>query len=285
MTSKSTAVKTSNHPAFDMDDDDYFLELCPDPSPVTQTKTAVAALPSLSGTSDTSSVVMLTPATQEIVFIDDSIVDTHHPLNTMDFMEEAIKEDDKVSLTRLQKFEAKLIKDQQKAANSMKPTLPPSTKASASTCIKKEPLTEMQSYLGNESTKLPADFDLDDDMDEEEEEVFPRPIVIKKDPEQSVKERYNINCLQCEKVKTLMDSLLKNSSTSKLLLQFIDFMGSNLNEEKIRIYLDNCRHIDDRALDNNTPEGFWNPHMVSFDEADPRSKVIVDRRFVDQRKK
>lgn len=62
-------------------------------------------------------------------------------------------------------------------------------------------------------------------------------------------------------------------------------MGSNLNEEKVRIYLDNCRHIDDRALDNNTPEGFWNPHMVSFDEADPRSKVIVDRRFVDQRKK
>lgn len=70
-----------------------------------------------------------------------------------------------------------------------------------------------------------------------------------------------------------------------LFLQFIDFMGSNLNDEKIRIYLDNCRHRDDRELDNNTPDGFWNPHMVSFDEADPRNEVIVDRRFVDQRKK
>lgn len=62
-------------------------------------------------------------------------------------------------------------------------------------------------------------------------------------------------------------------------------MGSNLNDEKIRIYLDNCRHRDDRELDNNTPDGFWNPHMVSFDEADPRNEVIIDRRFVDQRKK
>lgn len=206
-TNKATTLRTSNHPAFDMDDDDFLLELCPDPSPVPQSNAAVPALPSLSGTSDTSSVVMLTPATQEIVFIDDTIVETNHPLNTMDFMEEAIKEDDKVSLTRLQEFEAKLIKDQKKAANTAKSTITSATRASASTCVKKEPLTEMQSGLGNESTKLPADFDLDEDMDEEEEEVFPRPIVVKKEPEQSTKERYNINCVQCEKVKFLMDSL------------------------------------------------------------------------------
>lgn len=189
-----------------MDDDDFLLELCPDPSPVAQRNAAVPALPSLSGTSDTSSVVMLTPATQEIVFIDDTIVETNHPLNTMDFMEEAIKEDDKVSLTRLQEFEAKLIKDQKKAANTVKSTITSTTSAVPSTCIKKEPLTEMQSGLGNESTKLPSDFDLDDDMDEEEEEVFPRPMAVKKEPEQSngAKERYNINCVQCEKVKSLI---------------------------------------------------------------------------------
>lgn len=195
-----------------MDDDDSFLELCPDPTAPTQSKAAtVATLPSLSGTSDTSSVVMLTPATQDIVFIDDSIDDTtNRPLNTMDFMQEAIKGDDKVSLTRLQQFEAKLIRDQQKAANREKPlssAAPVQVQLqSTSTRVKEEPLSEKPSELGNESTKLPADFDLDDDMDEEEEEeVFPRPIVVvKTEPKQSVKERYKISCAQCEKVRILL---------------------------------------------------------------------------------
>lgn len=171
----------------------------------------MTTLPSLSGTSDTSSVVMLTPATQDIVFIDDSIDDTtNRPLNTMDFMQEAIKGDDKVSLTRLQQFEAKLIRDQQKAANREKPVASAAPVQvqfpSTSTSVKEEPLSEKASELGNESTKLPADFDLDDEMDEEEEEeVFPRPIVVvKTEVKQSVKERYKIRCAQCEKVRILL---------------------------------------------------------------------------------
>ncbi|KAH8410820.1 hypothetical protein KR222_011223 [Zaprionus bogoriensis] len=266
--STGTTLRSSNdQPAFDMDDDDeLFFDLCLDPVAPPQTPKAppaAAVFPSLSGTSNSSSVVLLTPATQDIVFVDDSIDEASPaaPLNTMDFMEEAIKQDDKASLTRLQEFEARLIRDQRKAANKVKPveTLAPPVVA----CVKEEPLTEQPSDAGNESTKLPADFDLEDD--EEEEEIFPRPIVVKKEPEQCVTKRFKTNCDQCER--------------------FVEFMGSNLNEEKIRIYLENCRHRDAREMDNNTPEGFWNPHMVSFDEADPRNEVIVDRRFVDRCKK
>lgn len=196
-----------------MEDDDSFLELCPDPTTPTQSKApAVPILPSLSEISDTSSVVMLTPGTQEIVFVDDSIDDTtSRPLNTMDFMQEAIKGDDAVSLTRLQQFEAKLIRDQQNAAAREKPVSSAAPAhvqlPSASTRVKEELLSEKPSELGNESTKLPADFDLDDDVDEEEEEeVFPRPIaVVKTEPKQSVKERYNIKCVQCEKVTILLE--------------------------------------------------------------------------------
>ncbi|XP_017955634.1 uncharacterized protein LOC108650841 isoform X1 [Drosophila navojoa] len=252
--SAKTPISNKN-PVFEMDDDDSFFDLCPDPS-ASQPASGLA-LPSLSGTSDTSSVVLLTPGTQDIVFIDDSITD-NTSLNTMAFMEEAIKEDDKVSLTKLQEFEAELIRKRQSEAAKVKPT-------ADVVRVKHEPLTELPTPFGNESTKLPADFEMDDDQEDadEEEEIFPRPIVVKQEPESSLKQRYNITCPQCEK--------------------FITFMGTNLNDEKIQMYLNNCRH--EREFENNTPPGFWNPHMVSFTDEDPRSKVHVDRRFVDGKKK
>lgn len=176
-----------------MDDDESIFDLCPDPS--APQPPSDLALPPLSGASDTSSVVLLTPATQDIVFIDDSINEAD-TLNTMDFMEEAIKEDDKVSMTRLQEFEAKLIEKRKIEAAKVKTSTKPIS-------IKHEPLTELQNDLGNESTKLPQDFDIEDQEEEEdeEEEIFPRPILVKQEPEMSVKERYNIACPRCEKVK------------------------------------------------------------------------------------
>ncbi|XP_060656229.1 uncharacterized protein LOC132791361 [Drosophila nasuta] len=298
----STSTKSENKPVFDMDDDDSFFDQCPDPS----VPKSVDALPPLSGVSDSSSVVMLPPPTQEIVFIDDSIDEANPPLNTMDFMAEVLKADDKASMTKLQEFEAKLIRDQQKAATTFKmveqqkaaTTIKKIEHQKASTSLKAgdqkkaatstsgnrdpqladnklnakvpvnvklEQFTEQPSGMGNESTKLPEDFDIEDDEEEEEEEIFPRPIVVKEEKEESLKERYNIDCDQCEK--------------------FINFMGANMTDLQIREYLCNCRHFDHRELDHNTPDGFWNPHMVSFAEDDPRNKVYVDRRFVNQAKK
>ncbi|XP_023166725.2 uncharacterized protein LOC111596655 isoform X2 [Drosophila hydei] len=245
---------SNKKPVFEMDDDETFFELCPDPSG--HQPASGATLPPLSGASDTSSVVLLTPGTQDIVFVDDSITD--NTLNTMDFMEEAIKEDDKVSLTRLQEFEAELIRKRQlEAAKAKSPA--------DFVRVKHEPLTELPTPFGNESTKLPADFEIDDEQEDEdeEEEVFPRPIVVKQEHDMSLKQRHNFACPQCEK--------------------FITFMGTNLSDEKIQMYLNNCRH--EREFENNTPPGFWNPHMISFTDEDPRNEVHVDRRFVDRRKK
>ncbi|KAH8403574.1 hypothetical protein KR215_004056 [Drosophila sulfurigaster] len=251
----SISTKSENKPVFDMDDDDSFFDQCPDPS----VPKPVDALPPLSGISDSSSVVMLPPPTQEIVFIDDSIDEANPPLNTMDFMAEVLKADDKASTTKLQEFEAKLIRDQQKAATTLKMIEHPK---SANTLKR---IDHQKAGMGNESTKLPEDFDIEEDEEEEEEEIFPRPIVVKEEKEESLKERYNIDCDQCEK--------------------FINFMGANMTDLQIREYLCNCRHFDHRELDHNTPDGFWNPHMVSFAEDDPRNKVYVDRRFVNQAKK
>ncbi|KAH8274519.1 hypothetical protein KR044_006097 [Drosophila immigrans] len=288
----STSAKSvnENQPVFDMEEDDSFFDLCPDPS----APKPVADLPSLSGISDSGSVVMLPPPTQEIVFIDDSIEEANPPLNTMDFMAEVLKADEKTSMAKLQEFEAKLIREQQKAATNVKmkeqqkPTssiqIEESKKPVTSTNIndqqmapnkvtskvpvkvKLEQLTEQPSGMGNESTKLPEDFDMEEDDEAgEEEEIFPRPIVVKQEIEESLKEKYNIDCEQCEK--------------------FINFMSANMTDLQIREYLCNCRHFDYRELDHNTPPGFWNPHMVSFAEDDPRNEVHVDRRFVNQQKK
>jgi len=55
------------------------------------------------------------------------------------------------------------------------------------------------------STKLPEDIEqhLMDNEDEDSkasEEEFPRPILVKKEPELTAKERFNIECEECEKV-------------------------------------------------------------------------------------
>jgi len=189
--STSTKNINKNHPVFEMDEDDSFFDLCPDPS---VPKSQSGVLPPLSGRSNTSSVVILSPPTQEIVIIDDSIEGTNQGLNTMDFMAEAVKDDDKVSMTRLQEYEAKLIKEQKMAAAREKSTAPAN--------VKLEQLTEQPSDMGNESTKLPADFEIDEDEEELEEEIFPRPIVIKQEREPTIKEKYNIDCTECEKVKS-----------------------------------------------------------------------------------
>ncbi|ALC45105.1 CG5872 [Drosophila busckii] len=252
-TSSNAATATTsnnNQTAFVLhDDDDSFFSLCPDataptlpPAPLS----TATALPSLSSTSGSPSVMILTPETQEIVFVDDSLEEPSD-LNTMDFMA------DKVSLSKLQRYEAKLIEEQQNAVKSKKQAKKP---AAEPVKVKKEVLTE-QIEAGNESTKLPDDFDLPD-SEEEEEEVFPRPIIVKQE-KQSVKERFNIDCEQCEK--------------------YINLMGSKLSDDRIRQFLSSCKHINERACEQNTPDGFWNPLMVSFAADDPRSKVLVERRF------
>ncbi|KAH8303985.1 hypothetical protein KR018_004395 [Drosophila ironensis] len=170
-------------------------------------------------------------------------------MGTMDVLAEVMKEDDDACSSALRQYERIMI-DQQKNTKPQDEPDVPSTQL-----IKAEPISQPEA--GNESTKMPEDIEkyLMEDGGELEEE-FPQPIAIKQEAKQSLKEQYNIECEECEK--------------------FINFMGSNLTDEKIKSYLSNCRHVDPRS---STPPGFWNPHMVSFAEDDPRNQVLIDNRF------
>ncbi|XP_017080961.1 uncharacterized protein LOC108114465 isoform X1 [Drosophila eugracilis] len=256
-TSSSSIIKFSKS-TFEMDMDDFNIECSKQPM-----MPPPATPPGLKINSTSDSVVILTPATQDIIFVNDTIEEINK-LGTMDVLAEIMKDDDEDCSSALKQFEKDMI-DQQKRL------LPNHAKAEktipVAKAVKTEPVSQPEIDVGNESTKLSQDIEkylmeIKEEESKELEEEFPRPLLVKKEPELSVKERFNIECVECEK--------------------FINFMGTNLTDEKIEKYLANCKHVD--AI-SNTPPGFWNPHMVSFAEDDPRNEVLIDTRFRDQRLK
>ncbi|XP_016956127.1 uncharacterized protein LOC108028693 isoform X2 [Drosophila biarmipes] len=255
LTTSSNSSSKIRKDSFEMDDEFNMecseLPLMPPPS----------TPPGLGINSTSDSVVLLTPGTQDIIFVNDTPEEVSK-LGTMDVLAEIMKDDDEACSNALRQFEKKMIDNQkhiQPNAAKVETTIP-NIRA-----VKMEPVSQPETYVGNESTKLPEDIEqhLMDNEDEDSkasEEDFPRPIMVKKEPELTAKERFNIECEECEK--------------------FINFMGSNLTDEKIEDYLSKCRHVDARST---TPPGFWNPLMVSFAEGDPRNEVLIDTRFRNQR--
>uniref|UniRef100_A0A0A1XDT2 L-type lectin-domain containing receptor kinase I.7 n=1 Tax=Zeugodacus cucurbitae TaxID=28588 RepID=A0A0A1XDT2_ZEUCU len=81
----------------------------------------------------------------------------------------------------------------------------------------------------------------------------------------SIKERYNIDCDECQK--------------------YIDFMGSNMSLSDIEAHLRRCT-LHRTAKDDlpTTPPNYWNPLMPSFSENDPRNKTLLEDPYI-QRKR
>ncbi|KAH8339288.1 hypothetical protein KR074_010575 [Drosophila pseudoananassae] len=269
--SNNSSVNKVTNLTFEMSEDDV--------DPDSQKMPPPASPPALKINDSSDSVILLTPATQDIIFLNDTTEDINK-MGTMDMLAEIMKDDDDACSNALRQFEKKMI-DQQKQVEKIPTTTPKVPESIPKTHhIKEEPVSQLVSDLGNESTKMPEDIekymiDMDNEDSKESEEEFPQPIIVKEE-NLSFKDRYNIDCGECEKVS------LKNgvSSLTKHLFpfQFINFMGPNLTDEKIKAYLNNCKHIRD---ENASPPGFWNPHMVSFDENDPRNEVLIDTRFRD----
>ncbi|XP_039489387.1 uncharacterized protein LOC120450440 isoform X2 [Drosophila santomea] len=256
LTTTSNSVVKTIKPSFQLDVDEFKMN-----SSESQIMPPPDTPPGLRINNTSDSVVLLTPATQDIIFVNDTPEDVTK-LGTMDVLAEIMKDDDDTCSSALRQYEKVMI-DQQKhiRPNLLKvESVLPITKV-----MKIEPISQPETDVGNESTKLPEDIekylmDIKEEDSKDSEEEFPRPVLIKEEPELKVKERFNIECVECEK--------------------FINFMGSNLTDAKIKDYLAKCRHEDARS---STPPGFWNPHMVSFAEGDPRNEVLIDSRFWDQR--
>ncbi|XP_018801026.1 PREDICTED: uncharacterized protein LOC108976410 [Bactrocera latifrons] len=81
----------------------------------------------------------------------------------------------------------------------------------------------------------------------------------------SIKERFNVDCDECQK--------------------YIDFMGSNMSLSEIETHLRRCtRHRTAKDDIPTTPPNYWNPLMPSFSENDPRNKTLLEDPFI-QRKR
>ncbi|XP_030376625.1 uncharacterized protein LOC115625633 [Scaptodrosophila lebanonensis] len=249
-TSEDRKKPISSEPTFDSDDELFFDFNSPEKQGVSE-----APLPANDTlqipSSNTSSVVLLTPATQDIIFVDDSS-DDGRQLNTLDMID---------SVTQLKVHEAKRIDMQKQQCQKRNVSVNRIEEQVTPPRIKEEPQT--CNDMGNETTKLPEDIEnLLDGEEEDTLEEFPRPIAIKR--ELTLKERYNIDCAQCEK--------------------FLNIMCAKLTEQEIKNHLKNCTHRIERAMRPESPEGFWNPLMVSFSANDPRNEVIIDNRFAGKRR-
>ncbi|KAM7358733.1 CTBP-interacting protein [Cochliomyia hominivorax] len=240
-----------------------------------------------SSKSDTSSVVILTPATQDVIFVDDTCNEPE--IDTMDLMADDYENLKKFEIEYIQKQKCKDLDVFKKPANKVAPD----KDYEPIKHIKKEKLTEdikeavdfMSKPEETKSTSTAASkkllkphnplFSSDEpDTEEDDEDFMPKPFIIKQEPDSSksnkkltIKQRFNIECEDCEKL--------------------IDFLDKGLTDAQIKQHLDKCKRHNNPNNDlmrQNTPKDFWNPFILSFQADDPRNEVLIDNRFKDIKK-
>ncbi|XP_061401715.1 general transcriptional corepressor trfA [Musca vetustissima] len=246
---------------------------------------------------DSSSVVILTPATQDIIFLDDTS-NEFSDINTMDLLADVQKQETEY-LENLKRYESKSIEKQLRQEVKQQPLKSKEEKKhnfiKPAALIKKEKEsqnlmeTKMKTVLENDlkacsssysSSKKPicqnpllANDDDEEEYEEEEEDAMPKPIIVKREPLEknvmhnkklSLKERFNIDCEECEKLLRLLPN--------------------TLSDREIEMHLQKCKfHNRQDFMRQNTPENFWNPFILSFDENDPRNEILIDTRFKDKK--
>lgn len=191
----SSSLNKEVNLTFEMNEDDV--------DPDTQIMPPPGSPPALKIDESSDSVVLLTPATQDIIFLNDTTEDINK-MGTMDMLAEIMKEDDDACSNALRQFEKKMIDQQKLVENNPPKPSKASESISKAHVIKEEPVSQFESDLGNESTKMPEDIekymmDIENEDSKESEEEFPQPIVIKEE-NLTFKDRYNIDCVECEKV-------------------------------------------------------------------------------------
>uniref|UniRef100_A0A1I8PAR5 Uncharacterized protein n=2 Tax=Stomoxys calcitrans TaxID=35570 RepID=A0A1I8PAR5_STOCA len=239
---------------------------------------------------DSSSVMLLTPTTQDVICIDDSTNDFGE-IDTMDMLAN-IQKTESESIENLRQIESKnIVKKQQKELCGEHFFLKPAA------CIKKEKKSQANLEVQkiedrllhrtafnlntnkNQSFGITSKNAIEEKIHEQEEQVednddddaMPKPFVVKQEPKDyshipkklTFKERFNIECDNCEKLYRLL--------------------GPNLSDREFELHLNKCSFHNQPDMPQNTPEGFWNPLMLTFDENDPRNEVLIDNRFKDNK--
>uniref|UniRef100_A0A1I8MWV4 Uncharacterized protein n=1 Tax=Musca domestica TaxID=7370 RepID=A0A1I8MWV4_MUSDO len=235
---------------------------------------------------DSSSVVILTPATQDIIFLDDTS-NEFSDINTMDLLADIQKHETEY-MENLMKYETKSIEKQLKQDTKQPAKSKEATKHNfikPAALIKKEKQSQMlqetqkKTVIENENLQASISsskkstfqnplLSTDDTSEDEDEDAMPKPIIVKQEPcdmvethkKLSLKERFNIDCEECEKL--------------------LRFLPPTLSDREIEMHLNNCKfHNRLDFMRQNTPENFWNPLILSFEANDPRNEVLIDTRF------
>ncbi|KAL9901699.1 CTBP-interacting protein [Glossina fuscipes fuscipes] len=237
------------------------LQFTPDCNEKSTESGASSNVPSLFASNkpdDTCSVIMLTPAMQDVIFIDDESTDLAADINTLGLLPD-LSQNITNCLTPLRECENR---NTQKCQNREKATVMP---------IKKEVMKFRQDkQIFSEEANVPTNPIYYDDEDEDDD-FMPRPIMIKKEPDEDLsykksglKELNGVDCKTCK--------------------QYLRACGDRLTNQEIKKYLSKCSIHNQLVVTHNTPEDFWNPHIISFKENDPRNEILIDTRFKDKKR-
>ncbi|XP_037933918.1 myb-like protein D [Teleopsis dalmanni] len=212
------------------------------------------------------SVLVLTPATQDIIFLDDTDIDSDIIVNHKE--RASLKNsceherDNLIAKSTVSNINIKKEMSSQDNTNILDETYVKELEEIEN--VKEENRSIFTDKIKN---KLP-----DAKYTDDSEDFMVLPIMVKEEEcseellhkKQSIKERFKIDCQDC--------------------LKYIAFLGDNLSDREIMSHIRQCsRHKEDELLRWNTPDGFWDPFIRSFNENDPRKEVLIDTRFANKR--
>ncbi|XP_055923417.1 formin-J [Eupeodes corollae] len=243
-------------------EDDSILNFT-NPSPE---KSSKSQSPPQNKSLETSSVVMFTPASQDIIFLDDSC--ESYNIESMDLLKDLMNPTE--SLSNLKRIESDRIKMLQKT-NGGNPTHIPSkcsnldVKQNTKLNLKTE--HEFAKPKTVEKTELSKNA-LTDNKTPSKENLTNRNnnksngSPDKTEKVQSVKKAriFDVDCHECQ--------------------TYIKYLGARLSDEEIEQHIRNCTNHKKRIDNNLTPEGFWDPIIKPFASDDPRNLTIIDDPFI-----
>lgn len=210
---------------------------------------------------ETSSVVMFTPASQDIIFLDDS--SDSFNIESMDLLKDLMNPTE--SLSNLKRIESNGIKMLQKINGSV------NTAYSSNNCsdFDEKPNLKTAKKIDHEFAR-PKDVDVkieSNNHSSNDKENFDSGESTKshKFPTKTVKsecsrKRFEIDCQECQ--------------------TYIKYLGARLTDEQIEQHIRNCTNHKKPLDENLTPDGFWDPMIKPFDPNDPRNATLIDDPFL-----
>ncbi|XP_055856738.1 uncharacterized protein LOC129919750 [Episyrphus balteatus] len=270
--SKQWQLRNISSKLIKSDDDSSILNFT-NPSPKKETKSQSPPKNNNNNSLETSSVVMFTPASQDIIFLDDSSESFN--IESMDLLKDLMNPTE--NLSNLKRIESNGIKMLQKtngghaggSGNIPSKCSDFDEKQNPKTIFKTEHEFAKPKAVDKNELKNPLKEDNalikdNSDFGNNNKPHISTPLKTGSTTDGTKRARkFDINCNECQ--------------------TYIKYLGARLTDEQIEQHIRNCTNHKKPIDDNLTPDGFWDPVIKPFASDDPRNLTIIDDPFVEKK--